>query len=833
MDEAAMDRPQTKLVRPVHLPAHVSELWKERYLRPICQWLPRALATYQVWGERPDCGHFFGGNYWYGFDTAQPAFILAVVYRAATQLGYDIGIEPDVLLTRATGGIRYLGFTHASGPEGLIRPEGRNAVVAGRKWGGAGEPFFMASQTSTAVVGMGMAAWLLWEQLDEETRQLAANVAEWYADAWSYERDAPEFIRRLDFWRGEKDPKVGAYANTATEENGWTAWGVDFATCLLPGHPHEHRWRSSADIWAANICMTPYDVDRNADPLQGATVREWAAGVTTHPDYTVENHGYINPGYASAGIGFSGSIALQHALAQTDVPEVVWFNRPPVYDTLKRMAEADGAFLGVQGVSWHYLSHYGNALIHAFMSVLFSDPQAAYLERCCTARALQVMDSLGGGRLFVRRPEALWMTSTESFQDAEFGAMAAYARAFLLHWALGDGAEPCSEEDFRSWQRGVHVFHNGGLALRKGSRSTASFSWRSRPSVLVQPVQGSWAIAPDPYSLSGRLACDPPYEPLFGGADGMRHRAHHLKEDGEGCAAVAEVERQGGRVIQTYALVVPDEELAIFFDHAVAAQEVVVVEQRSGYVTVRNEDYQRIPHLAPGRRVLHTAAGEFTSVPRTDGENEWFHTDCSAWANVDDAIGYVIFGSKGLAYQARHQHAKYLGSADYLILSYSNEPRRYLAGEIISSLAVAIFPNQSSAETRERPATVLRAGPSDLADAVLTPTHLAVVNFAHKPVVCELDFAAEGWGMLPVPEGCSVRWDGRYRCRAALAKLSAEWRPCRLRVAAEGAWQAMAAPTGELHLKSLSDRPLVLDVERDGIRERVELAPGRIHELRG
>jgi len=832
MDEAPEDRPLAELEKPVRLLAEVSELWHERYLRPICRWLPHALATYQMWPERPDCGHFFGGNYWYGFDTAQPAFILAVVYRAATELGVDVGFEPEVLLRHAVSGIRYLGFTHASGPEGLIRPEGRNAVAAGGKWGGAGEPFFMASQTSTGVVGMCLAAWLLWEHLDEEARQLAVNVAEWYADAWSCERDAPEFVRRLDFWRGEKDPKVGTYSNTATEENAWTAWGVDFATCFLPGHPHEQRWRESADIWAANICMTPYDADRNAQPLQGTTVKEWAAGATTHPDYTVENHGYINPGYASSGITFSGSMALQHALAGSEVPEVVLFNRKPIYDVLKRTAAADGAFLSTQGVSWHYLGCYGGYL-HALMSVLFGDPHAAWLERQTTARALEVMDSLGDGHLFVHRPETLWMTASESLADAEFGAMAGYARAFLLHWAMGDGVAPCTEQEFRSWQHGVHVFPNGGQVVRKGHRSTAGFTWRSRPAAVVQPARGGWVIASDPYGLSGRLRCDPPWEPLYGGVDGMRHRAHGLNEDGARFAVVAEVERQGGRVTQTYALVAPDDEIACFFDHQVAADEVVVVEQRSGYVTVRNEDYARIPDLAPGRRVLHTAAGEFTSVPGQQGEDEWFRTERAQWANVDDLIGYVVFGSKGLAYQAQRQHTRYLGAADHLFLSYSDQRRQYLPGEVISSLAVAILPNQTSAQTRQWVGSVLRASSDDSADALLTPDCLTVVNFAQRPVVCELEFAVAGWEMLPVPEGCTVRWDGRYRCRAAVEKLSADWRRCRLRIAPAGAWEAIAAAAGEMHIKSLTERALSLDVELDGVRERVELAPGRVHELPG
>ena len=43
------------------------------------RWVPVALQAFNTWPERPHCGHFFGGVYWYGLETAGPSATLALV----------------------------------------------------------------------------------------------------------------------------------------------------------------------------------------------------------------------------------------------------------------------------------------------------------------------------------------------------------------------------------------------------------------------------------------------------------------------------------------------------------------------------------------------------------------------------------------------------------------------------------------------------------------------------------------------------------------------------------------------------------------------------------
>lgn len=815
MSEIRVDRSLVELVKPVELPDGVSQTWVEAYLDPIRRWLPIADATYREWPERPNCGHFYGGSYWYAIETAYPILTYAVAYRAATLPGVGPTVPLDALLHHAVGAIRYLCFTHVSGPPECVRETG-DSPSSRTKWGDTMDgftqmdPFFMASQTGSAVAHLTLGAWLLWEHLDDETRQLVINVAAWYADRWCDER-----------------PRVGTYENTLTEENGWTAQGLDAAAGLLRGHPSAEKWRKAADKWLANITVTPYDMSRNKSELQGQPVAAWTVGATSHPDFSTENHGFVHPSYLASAIGFAGASLLSHRLAGLEEPELVRFNRRPIYETMKKLAEDDGPMLAVQGMDWWYATHatllpISTVSAHTVMSLLFGDPHAAYIERLCVGRVRQIMDSLGDGHLCVPDPQHRRINQWQSFRTYERSAMVGFAGSFLLHWLMGDGAEPCSGEQFRAWQRGVHAFPHGGFVTRKGKRCTASFSWRNRPVVVVQPEGGTWVVTPHFASLSGTYRCEPASE------CGMRTIRHSVSEDGKGFAALCSIEREDGRLVQDLALIAPDDHVAFFFDRTTAAQAVRVREQRSGEVGVRNESYPELGELAPGRRIILTESGRFTSESRFGGEDEWFRTDQTRWANVDDRIGYVILGSKGIAYQAHHDYPRYRGMEDFLLLSYSDQSNEYAPGDVVSSLAVAIFPNQRGADTQVRTARVIRAVEGQTSDALLTPGYLAAVNLASEPAVHTLQFASPDWVMLPVPEGCTVTWDGALTCEASLDKFRAHLFRCGVQLSRSAHWRATAAPGGRAFIELMQNQPAEVTVTVDGHERTLALAPGRI-----
>jgi hypothetical protein len=45
----------------------------------LLKWVRYADSQFAEWTERPNCGHFFGGAYWYGIETAYSAAVFAAV----------------------------------------------------------------------------------------------------------------------------------------------------------------------------------------------------------------------------------------------------------------------------------------------------------------------------------------------------------------------------------------------------------------------------------------------------------------------------------------------------------------------------------------------------------------------------------------------------------------------------------------------------------------------------------------------------------------------------------------------------------------------------------
>ncbi|WP_135557330.1 hypothetical protein [Paenibacillus cymbidii] len=157
----------------------------------------------------------------------------------------------------------------------------------------------MASQTGASIAYYALAAWLLWERLDEETRSLVAGVLVWYADRWSGE-----------------EPRNGVYVDTQCEENAWTSAGIGAACCLLPDHRHRERWLTGFTKWACNTATLPEDKRHRGDIFRTTTF---------HPDYTTENHAFVHPTYIKAGMHLRGFSAILFAMMGEPIPDCLLY----------------------------------------------------------------------------------------------------------------------------------------------------------------------------------------------------------------------------------------------------------------------------------------------------------------------------------------------------------------------------------------------------------------------------------------------------------------------------------------------------------------------------
>ncbi|MBT4504678.1 MAG: hypothetical protein HOC74_43540, partial [Gemmatimonadetes bacterium] len=350
--------------RRARLPAEENDL-SRRYLKMIEKWVRVGVDFFADWPERPNSGHFLSGCHWYGLETIGPAFALAVASTSNEFDGKTAGVSRDQLQEMAIKAVRYLCFTHDTGPEDCVRPDTgwgdpRNF---GTKWGERGGGFFRESQCGRTTAPLTTICLLLRDRIDPETWSMVARVQADYADRF-----------------GSMPPRSGVYIDTQMEENGWTADGLVGAHLFLENHPETDAWEALSRRWMFSTCAAPQDAGNEA-PLGDSTVRGLThKTLTTLPDYWAENHGMVHPSYTAAGVYFSVHIGCRLRLLGRDLPPELLWNRQQIYENLKIVTDGGGYPQAVQGMDWPYLPSVGRESTHAAASVFFDDSEAATLQ---------------------------------------------------------------------------------------------------------------------------------------------------------------------------------------------------------------------------------------------------------------------------------------------------------------------------------------------------------------------------------------------------------------------------------------------------------------------
>ncbi len=401
-----------------------------RYLRILQKWIPVGVEYFAEWPDRPNCGHFFGGAHWYGNETNGPAEAFAIASLSPEYDEAATGVSRAALRQMAVKAIRYLGFTHDTGPKECVRP----AVGLGRKencgtkWGERGKGFFKESQCGLGVASLGRMALLLRDQMDDETWMMVARIHADYAQRF-----------------GGTVPGSGVYRNTQMEENGWTAAGLASCSLFLSRHSKAAQWEAASRRWMFSTCAAPQDIG-NAARIGRTTVAALAGQIfTTLPDYWAENHGMVHPSYAGIGVLTLTIIGCHLRLWGRDLPPELSWNRQRIYENFKSLADSAGYCQAVQGMDWHYLPTVGSDDLHASgahgtAAVFFQDPDAAALERL-SLRNTELRQQGNGGRLY----DKAFAEKAHDVQDPMLMneiTIRAVARLYLLHRLFGPGPAP-------------------------------------------------------------------------------------------------------------------------------------------------------------------------------------------------------------------------------------------------------------------------------------------------------------------------------------------------------------------------------------------------------
>ncbi|MFK7696191.1 hypothetical protein [Paenibacillus sp. HJGM_3] len=792
----------------------------------LLRWVPFAAQQYGRWEGRPNCGHFFGGTFWYQADSAHVSAIFATLSKLGEfDEAVTGGITQAQLKAMAISAIRYMGFTHDTGPADCVRAAGVLPYTSEKKWGGRGDSFFMASQNGRSVAAMACAAWLLWDDLDEETKLLVQNVTSSYADRWC-----------------DDEPRNGVYYDTQCEENAWTAAGISAALAMFPEHPHRDAWRKGFVNWSMNTISTFKDRLAHPSGLVDTTDGMKVSTVTFHPDYTSENHAFVHPSYYSAGTNLRAVHAVLALMSGQPVLDSALHNNVALYErTIKIWSQFDGLNVPVQGQDWWYNRQHERQLTHTILNVLHGHPDAARFARSALTSIESIQSSNSKGALLEENGEECVINRAHAqfAKDLEHGSAYDLVISYLLHAFGGPGAEPSEPAEMERRLAGVYSYPFGGSIIQRTPDTFTSFTWRNNVMALTLPAHGLWNVTPLYASYTGTLQVEALHEETQAVPQALSNEAIIRSAEKEqihtldrGFGAVVTLARGKGRELrQDVAFIALPDGKSVYVEHSRVEKPCRIVNWQSGTIGIRNERYGAMPHLAPGERTLYLESGSKTFQGFYGKEPDRIESlGRQAYVNMDNKIGYVLFGGSGVRYWNRHEYPKWKGVEDILTLN-DRGTVAYDRPQALAPFAVVSLPNQTAADTAYSRVNTHRweTGHGDIELFDVDGT-LAYASFAEADTVIT--------AAVPFEEGTVSVFGGSYEIRNSVctwtgriaAYRSGYW-TSRYRLEVENIEAAhlevIAADTRTILLNRSDHELSVYVTDRgSGRRDRMVISPG-------
>ena len=681
-----------------------------RYLRVLEKWIPTGTRYFEDWPGRPNCGHFLGGVHWYGIETIAGAVAFAA---AASSPDYDPrvgGCSRKQLKEMALKALRYLCFTHDSGPKDCVRPTtgmGR-PELCGTKWGERGQGFFKESQCGTTVSGMAVVALLLGRMVDDETWRLLVNVHKDYAARF-----------------GTMAPKSGVYTNTQMEENGWTSCGLASVELVLKNAPKNKTWSQTAKRWMFSTATAQQDTKNHGRIDDEHTVRQLTGQIfTTLPDYMAENHGMVHPSYTASAVLFMGYLGVIYGIFGQEAPPHALFNRKMIYDQLKRTTDRTGSMHPVQGMDWPYLFTDPGTGTHGAAATMLGDKDAAALEKMAL-KTLEDRQDSNDGRMIDEEVASKAHGPQDPISIREC-IIAGPAYSYLLHRILGNGPKPVTEPELERNLRGVKAYPHSGFVFHRHRTGQTSCSWRNCIMALPLNKDGIQTVAPASDSFFATFS-------IRNKPDSHEEVSVHVDEQSEGFSAALIMDRAQASVRQEILFVGLPNGISLSSERLTANQNLTVERVEQGFLRIVNENFKAMKGNCSGHRALHTPDGSerFPGFVSTDPDSDVIRTyEHPDWVNVDNRMGLVFSGPGKTVYHNRHFFNPWRAVADDLTLSRIEKPFRVKAGGEIARLNALIAPDRSAARTAQLSPGLLK-GPRN-AVAFLTQGHLAAANFSDR-----------------------------------------------------------------------------------------------------
>ncbi|NND06566.1 MAG: hypothetical protein HKN87_09315 [Saprospiraceae bacterium] len=230
---------------------------------------------------------------------AQSAYVIAVSLFTDVYDANFIDVPEQVAMDRSITLIKSLAKDHVSNG-GILHA-----------WGNQWQSAQWASKVAVA-------AWLLWNELEEVDQMHVRNMMEY---------EANRFLRKHPP-AADENYRI----NTHAEENAWDATGIQTACAMMPGHENYKAWFDKLVEYRLTALATPDDLT-NRRWMYDREVRQVVAGYNIDLIGALGNHSaYPHPDYMASPLRHATEGSLFFKLAGLVVPECNRFNYGLVYN---------------------------------------------------------------------------------------------------------------------------------------------------------------------------------------------------------------------------------------------------------------------------------------------------------------------------------------------------------------------------------------------------------------------------------------------------------------------------------------------------------------------
>ena len=556
----------------------------------------------------------------------------------------------------AIAGIRYAAETHITG---------KQKCIDGKQWGNSWQSAMWAGN-------VGFAAWLLWDDLDPGLKESVEKVVAHEADR---------------FLKGK--PPGNRWADTKAEENGWDQICISLAANMFPHHPHAAQWREKSIEYMMNTVSAPQDL-KDERVVDGRRVKDWVCAVNSHPDFTMENHGFFHPSYTMVSPAEVGQGAIFYKFAGNPIPEAAGHNLANNWQLLQEVMLPSGYWAFPQGMDWA-LNSEGHVHYLAWLATYARDPLAAGMEKHLV-QYISGHQQVHGGQNFAGPASRLGFA-----REVIVAERLAYS--YFYHRLLG-GIESDKTIADSPELLGVQRYNFVDVITHRTKSKFASFSWKNKIMGLVMPIadhlDSPYFTTPNTGSLVGSFALD-------GGSGGSKTIERTWHKTSDGFETEGTLTTNGGLLKQAIKFISVGEKTAIYVDRVTAVSDVTVRQELGAFVSIENDEFtgdQRTLYSGGGSQIVKGADTE--GLIRISGN----------WANVDGRLGMVMVRGSGIAYQDVKPYNRDGAREDFLFGSYSDKQRKFKAGEEVARRIVVLFTEVSPEETADLAGKVHISGDS-------------------------------------------------------------------------------------------------------------------------